>query len=159
MSALQSTQAGPTRPQGGIGISGGASGMGLALARRLVEQGGPVALFDVASGPLEAAADELASGPGPAFTYWVDTADEAAVEAAMAEAETAMGGIAGAVAAAGVRQTATPVLDLSLEEWERIFCEGSWRDAGVPMGLTPTTSHWYRSWWLHTMRRRRLAPR
>ena len=49
---------------------------------------------------LEAAAAELASGPGSAFTYCADTAEEAEVEAAMAEAETAMGGIAGAVAAA-----------------------------------------------------------
>lgn len=109
------------QPGGAVVISGGASGMGLALARRLVAEGTPVGIFDIASDGVAAALEELAGGPGPARGFCVDTADEPAVEGAMTEAEEALGAIGGAVAAAGVRQTATPDLDLSVEEWDRLY--------------------------------------
>lgn len=109
------------QPGAGVVISGGAGGMGLAVARRLVAAGTPVGLFDVAADKVAAALEELKGGPGTAFGFCVDTTDEEAVEAAMSEAEASLGSLGGAVAAAGVRQTATPALDLSVEEWDRIF--------------------------------------
>jgi NAD(P)-dependent dehydrogenase (short-subunit alcohol dehydrogenase family) len=43
-------------------ITGGASGLGLAVARHLVAAGGKVALLDVQEGPGRAAAAALGSG-------------------------------------------------------------------------------------------------
>ena len=59
-------QVGQTRrPGGAVVISGGASGMGLALARRLVAEGTPVGIFDIASDGVAAALEELRRWPRP----------------------------------------------------------------------------------------------
>lgn len=106
---------------GCVVISGGAGGIGLTLARRLAAAGTPVGLFDVDADRVAAAVAELAEAPGAAGGFCVDVADEEAVEAAMSEAERSLGRIGGAVAAAGVRQTAASALDFSVDEWDRIF--------------------------------------
>jgi NAD(P)-dependent dehydrogenase (short-subunit alcohol dehydrogenase family) len=95
--------------------------MGLAVARRLAEEGTPVGIFDLAGDALLSAVDGLRGCPGPVRGFGVDTADEPAVGAAMDEAACSLGPIAGAVVAAGVRQTATSGLDLDLDDWDRIF--------------------------------------
>jgi len=69
-------------------VTGGASGIGLAAARRLLEAGARVALLDLPGERLEAAAAELGA-PGLA----ADVRDAAAVEAACAAAADALGGL------------------------------------------------------------------
>lgn len=68
-------------------VTGAASGIGLALARRCAEEGMRVALADVEAGPLEEAAAELAGAHGEDRVLAVptDVRDEAAV-AALADA-------------------------------------------------------------------------
>src|SRR5579862_8756598 len=61
-------------------VTGGASGLGLAVARRLVALGGKVTLLDVQDGPGRAAASEL--GANAAFLR-CDVTSEAEVGAAM----------------------------------------------------------------------------
>ena len=102
-------------------ISGGARGMGLAVARRLAEEGTAVGIFDVEADALAAAVAGLAGCAGKVRGFPADTADEAAVETGMEEAADSLGPIAGAVVAAGVRQKAANGLDVGLEEWDRIF--------------------------------------
>ncbi len=83
-------------------ISGGASGLGLATARRLVAAGGRVALLDVQDEAGNAAAGAL----GKAAHYrGCDVTSETAVESAVREAADWMGGLNLAVSCAGV---ATP---------------------------------------------------
>jgi NAD(P)-dependent dehydrogenase (short-subunit alcohol dehydrogenase family) len=83
-------------------ISGGASGLGLATAARLVAGGGQVALLDVQDEAGRKAAESLGKS---ASYHRCDVTSEAEVDAAVQAAATRMGGLTVAVACAGV---ATP---------------------------------------------------
>jgi NAD(P)-dependent dehydrogenase (short-subunit alcohol dehydrogenase family) len=80
-------------------ITGGASGLGLAVARHLVAAGGKVALLDVQDGPGRAAAAAL--GAGAAFIR-CDVTSETEVNTAMDAAQTHLGGLNLLVNCAGV---------------------------------------------------------
>jgi NAD(P)-dependent dehydrogenase (short-subunit alcohol dehydrogenase family) len=82
-------------------ITGGASGLGLAVATRIVNAGGKVVILDV-SAQGTAAAAEL--GQSARFIA-TDVTDETAVDVALKEAVAAMGSVNAAVNCAGV---ATP---------------------------------------------------
>ena len=71
-------------------ITGGASGLGLAVAEMLVSAGGKVALFDVNEDAGIAVVRRL--GIAASF-HRVDVTDEQAVRAAVAAATAAMGGL------------------------------------------------------------------
>ena len=80
-------------------VSGGASGLGLAVAELVVAAGGKVALFDVND---QAGVDAVRKlGPAASF-HKVDVTAERAVAEAVAAATTAMGGLNLAVSCAGV---------------------------------------------------------
>ena len=80
-------------------VTGGASGLGLAVARRIVAEGGRVALLDLQADAGVAAARALGSA---ASFHECDVADEARVDAAVAAAHAALGGLNLAVNCAGV---------------------------------------------------------
>lgn len=84
-------------------VSGGASGLGNAVCEALVQAGGKVTIFDVNQAQGAAAAQAL--GPNASFVV-TDVSDDAAVDAAVAKAEAAMGGINAAINCAGI---ATPM--------------------------------------------------
>ena len=83
-------------------ISGAGSGMGRAAARRFHAEGASVGLLDIDAAAVEAVAAELTGGP-PALALPVDVRDEAQVEAAIAQAASAFGGLDTVVANAGVQ--------------------------------------------------------
>jgi NAD(P)-dependent dehydrogenase (short-subunit alcohol dehydrogenase family) len=80
-------------------VTGGASGLGNAVARHVVAGGGRVTLLDVQEGPGQAAAGDLGSS---AFFAKCDVTSEAEVNAGMESARAAMGGINLLVNCAGV---------------------------------------------------------
>ena len=80
-------------------ITGGASGLGLATARRVVEAGGKAVLLDINDDQGLVAAGEL--GDRAAYVH-ADVTDEASVRAAVGEAKETMGGITLAVNCAGI---------------------------------------------------------
>ncbi|MFA5589525.1 MAG: SDR family NAD(P)-dependent oxidoreductase [Lysobacteraceae bacterium] len=80
-------------------ISGGASGLGLATARRIVADGGKVTLLDLNDEKGQAAVAEL--GEAAAFLH-LDVTDEAATVTALADAKARMGGLNVAVSCAGI---------------------------------------------------------
>jgi NAD(P)-dependent dehydrogenase (short-subunit alcohol dehydrogenase family) len=80
-------------------ITGGASGLGLAVARHLSAAGGKVALLDVQEGPGRAAAAALGSG---ATFLRCDVTSEAEVNASMDAARAHLGGLNLLVNCAGV---------------------------------------------------------
>ena len=80
-------------------ITGGASGLGLAVARHLVASGGKVALLDVQEGPGRAAAAAL--GSGAAFMR-CDVTSETEVNTAMEGAQAHLAGLNLLVNCAGV---------------------------------------------------------
>jgi NAD(P)-dependent dehydrogenase (short-subunit alcohol dehydrogenase family) len=80
-------------------VTGGASGLGHGVARHLVAQAARVTLLDVQAEPGERAARELGAG---AHFVACDVTSEAAVNAAMAAAAAAMGGLNLLVNCAGI---------------------------------------------------------
>ena len=80
-------------------VTGGASGLGNAVARLVTRQGGRVVILDVQEGAGQAAAAEL--GPSAAFVK-CDVTSEAEVNSAMSTAKERMGGINLLVNCAGV---------------------------------------------------------
>jgi NAD(P)-dependent dehydrogenase (short-subunit alcohol dehydrogenase family) len=80
-------------------VTGGASGLGLAVARRVIAAGGRAALLDIQDEPGRRAAADL--GSTATFVH-CDVSSEASVDAAVAAAHAAMGGLNLAVNCAGV---------------------------------------------------------
>lgn len=80
-------------------VSGGASGLGLATARRIIAAGGRAALLDVNDEQGEKSAAELGDR---AIYLHTDVASESDVQSAVAAAAKAMGGITLAVNCAGI---------------------------------------------------------
>ena len=80
-------------------VTGGASGLGLAVARHVASAGGRVTLLDVQEGPGTAAAASLGANAGFAKC---DVTSETEVNSAMETARAAMGGINLLVNCAGV---------------------------------------------------------
>ncbi len=81
-------------------VTGGASGLGLAVARHIVAHGGKVALFDINDDKGAEAVAEL--GVGNALYFRTDVSDEAGVEANVAAAKEALGGLNTAINCAGI---------------------------------------------------------
>ncbi|WP_433046302.1 SDR family NAD(P)-dependent oxidoreductase [Dactylosporangium sp. CS-033363] len=88
--------------QARVVVTGGASGIGNAVARRLLAEGARVAALDL---PAAAAAGALPEG---GTLIGCDVTDEASVAAAVAGARRALGGLDALVSCAGVA-TPTPV--------------------------------------------------
>jgi NAD(P)-dependent dehydrogenase (short-subunit alcohol dehydrogenase family) len=80
-------------------ITGGASGLGLAVAEYLIANGGRVTLLDVDADKALAAMARL--GSGVAFQA-TDVSSESAVVESMAAAAEAMGGLNAAISCAGI---------------------------------------------------------
>src|SRR5689334_22620265 len=80
-------------------VTGGASGLGLAVARRIVAAGGRVPLLDGQEGPGQAAAASLGANAGFAKC---DVTSETEVNAAMESARASLGSINLLVNCAGV---------------------------------------------------------
>ena len=80
-------------------VTGGASGLGLATAKRVIEAGGHVVLLDINDEQGEAQAAEL----GERAKYInTDVSDEESVKSALAAANDFMGGVTLAVNCAGI---------------------------------------------------------
>jgi NAD(P)-dependent dehydrogenase (short-subunit alcohol dehydrogenase family) len=94
-------------------VTGAARGIGLATARRFVEEGASVALSDVLD-EVEDAAAELGAVAVP-----FDVADEAAVERGVVEARDRLGGLDVLVANAGIVRVA-PLLETDLALFRKI---------------------------------------
>ena len=71
-------------------VTGAADGIGRATAARLIQEGGQVAMLDLAGDKVDTAAKELGDS---AKGFTVDIADEAAVQATFAEALDWLGGL------------------------------------------------------------------
>ncbi|MDE6452849.1 MAG: SDR family oxidoreductase [Muribaculaceae bacterium] len=108
----------------GVFITGAASGIGLAAARLFAERGWSVAAADIDGALLR---ERLHGQPGIAATLQCDIADSAAVEAAMAAAEAATGGLGAVVANAGIhiRNSVCGITDAELDRLTDINIKGS----------------------------------
>jgi NAD(P)-dependent dehydrogenase (short-subunit alcohol dehydrogenase family) len=100
-------------------VTGGASGIGKATARRLLSDGGRVTIADLGQERIDAAVSELREA-GTVFGAPLDVTDGPAVERATREAARRMGGLDILVTCAGVTHPGT-AWETSLEDWERVL--------------------------------------
>jgi len=105
-------------------VTGAASGIGLACARRLLAGGARVALVDRNEPAVAAAAAELGEG---ALGVAADVTDSAQVDGAVARAESELGSVDILVCSAGIGGDSLRTVDVTDEEWRRVFainCDG-----------------------------------
>jgi len=99
-------------------VTGGAQGIGLAVAQALAGAGARTALWDM-DGPLaDKAAGELGSD---AKGFAVDVTDEAAIAAALAGTEKALGPVSILVNSAGIAGPNAPVADYDSSAWRQVI--------------------------------------
>ena len=84
-------------------VTGGSSGIGEAVVKRLEAEGAKVAVWDVSGGII------------------TDIADNAAVEKATAETVHRLGGIDVLVNSAGITGPTVPVAEFPLDGWNKVF--------------------------------------
>jgi NAD(P)-dependent dehydrogenase (short-subunit alcohol dehydrogenase family) len=94
-----------------VWVTGAASGMGAACARKFEAEGFAVGCIDISS---------TVHDVGGAHAVVCDVADPAAVEAGAAELEEALGAPSVAVLAAGVKTDPGPIAELDPAEWNRV---------------------------------------
>jgi NAD(P)-dependent dehydrogenase (short-subunit alcohol dehydrogenase family) len=100
-------------------ITGGASGIGLATAERLLAAGWKVAVADRDERALDAQRERL-GGTQNVFLAQLDVTDEAAVQSAVAEVLDALGGLDGVVNSAGIAAD-VPALETPVDLFRRIM--------------------------------------
>jgi 2-hydroxycyclohexanecarboxyl-CoA dehydrogenase len=101
-------------------VSGAASGMGLAIARRLAARGDRVALLDVRGAAAVQAAEKLRETGARAIGAEVDVTDRSAVEGALEKVRAELGPVEIMVTSAGL-DAFESFTDITVESWERIL--------------------------------------
>jgi 2-hydroxycyclohexanecarboxyl-CoA dehydrogenase len=101
-------------------VTGGASGIGLAISERLADDGAKVAIFDLDMDAAERAVKEITEEGETAIAYSVDVSDRAAVDAAVERVRSELGHVLVLVNAAG-KDSFERFLDVTPEQWERII--------------------------------------
>ena len=101
-------------------VTGGASGIGRAIARRLAADGAAVAVLDLDRPGGEAVAAEIVKSGGKSVAVTADVSDGAAVREAVGRARAAVGPVHVLVNNAGVCSF-FPFETLEESEWDRMF--------------------------------------
>jgi len=99
-------------------VTGGAQGIGLAIAKRLTASGAKVRIWDRDAKLLDASVAALG---GQASGDALDVTDAAAVERGVKTALEALGRIDVLVNNAGIAGLNKPTVDYPIDEWERVL--------------------------------------
>jgi 2-dehydro-3-deoxy-L-rhamnonate dehydrogenase (NAD+) len=91
-------------------VTGGSSGIGAAVARRLASEGAAVASLDVAD-----------DAPGGVLAIVGDVSRSQDVDAAVRRVEDGLGPISVLVCSAGVPGASLPTVEVTDEEWKRVL--------------------------------------
>ncbi|KAA9148930.1 SDR family oxidoreductase [Microbacterium lushaniae] len=106
--------------EGAAFVTGGASGIGRAIAVGIAERGGDVALFDLSSDALEDARAEVAALGVRAIAIAGDVTDAESLEDAVRRTEREIGPLRYAVNSAGIANAA-PAETMPREQWQRVY--------------------------------------
>jgi 2-dehydro-3-deoxy-L-rhamnonate dehydrogenase (NAD+) len=98
-------------------LTGGASGLGRETARRIVAEGGQVALWDLNAEALDTAKAEV----GAAHVEALDVSDQAAVERAAQASAAALGRVDILVCSAGITGATAPLHEYPLDSWRQVI--------------------------------------
>jgi 3-oxoacyl-[acyl-carrier protein] reductase len=101
-------------------VTGGARGIGLAIARRFLASGARVALWDMDGAAIEAAKKELDAGAS-VHGHTLDITDDAKVAAATEATEKALGAVDILVNNAGITGPNKPTWEYPVADWRRVI--------------------------------------
>lgn len=101
-------------------VWGGGFGMGESTSRRLAEAGAHVAVIDLVPERAETVAADLAKGGAKAVAISADVTSQDSVDAALADAEAALGPVDVMATVIGLGVWGQ-ILDQSMEQWEEAF--------------------------------------
>jgi 2-hydroxycyclohexanecarboxyl-CoA dehydrogenase len=101
-------------------VTGGASGIGLGIARRLATDGHVVALLDRNGAAAEEAAAGLTSEGLRASAHAVDVADRSGLQRVFSQVQQDLGPVTILVTSAGI-EAFDPVLEITPEKWDHIL--------------------------------------
>jgi NAD(P)-dependent dehydrogenase (short-subunit alcohol dehydrogenase family) len=104
----------------GVLVMGAASGIGEKVAHAIGREGAVVAVVDCNEEGARRVAEAVRRAGGRAHAFVLDVTDAEAVAGCIAGASDKLGRLDVLVNSAGVREI-VPVLDLSLEEWQRVI--------------------------------------
>jgi NAD(P)-dependent dehydrogenase (short-subunit alcohol dehydrogenase family) len=99
-------------------VTGGASGIGAAISRRLAKRGDEVAMLDRCADTLEAHTRALRSDGLSVRGYEVDVTDGSGVRSVIDSVRSELGAIGIVVTSAGITSH-SPFVELSLDQWNR----------------------------------------
>jgi NAD(P)-dependent dehydrogenase (short-subunit alcohol dehydrogenase family) len=102
-------------------ITGAASGIGLAIAKRFAAEGAAVALSDLPSSKGAEEAEAIVAGGGKAIFLPCDTSRESEVEAAIERTEKELGPVDIAVCSAGIGHPMRYFYESSAEELQAVL--------------------------------------
>lgn len=100
-------------------VTGGASGIGEAVVRDLVNEGARVVIADFDEAGAGRLADEL--GRDVALPFKVDVSNAQAVESTVSFAVAQWGGLHLAVNNAGIGAPSAPLADIDIDDWHRVL--------------------------------------
>jgi 2-hydroxycyclohexanecarboxyl-CoA dehydrogenase len=101
-------------------VTGGASGIGLAISERLARDGAKVSVFDLDLEQAEHAAQSIRDAGGEAIACEVDVSNRGQVEEGVERTRAALGPVLVLVNSAG-KDGFDRFIDISTELWERII--------------------------------------
>jgi len=99
-------------------VTGGVSGIGMAICRRLASEGARLAIWDRDAAALDSIAAKLGA---PVHTECLELTDPAAVMAAGITTAEALGRIDILVASAGITGPNGPVWEYPIDAWQRVM--------------------------------------
>jgi NAD(P)-dependent dehydrogenase (short-subunit alcohol dehydrogenase family) len=101
-------------------VTGGAQGIGRAVAERLLDSGAAVSLWDQDEALVADTQAELSSR-GTVLSLPLDVTDYESVERVLGETEKALGGIDILINNAGIAGPSVPVVEFPLAQWRRVI--------------------------------------
>lgn len=102
-------------------ITGSGSGIGCGIAHRFAAEGGNVVIADLNEDNGERVAGEIRDQGGKALYVQTNVAEEQSIVNLVTTATEAFGPVHVAVSNAGITESASSALDISLQEWDQVY--------------------------------------